>query len=432
MSYTEEVEEKLKQAGATEGDTVKVNSGVVGKLQPKPNHSQDDIIVLKLDSGYNIGVKPDSIELIEKGESNESEKPSITYSDSKDDILVLHTGGTIASRVSYQEGGVAPKFDPEDLVEMYPNVADEVNIHSEVVAQMLSEDMEPEHWVEIAEKIDQVKDDYDGIIVGHGTDTMSFTGAALQLMLKGIDKPVILVGAQRSSDRPSSDARMNMYCASKFIQETEFTGIGICMHNSIEDKECVVLDGAKTRKMHTSRRDAFQQINTDPVGKVDYKTGEVQVNKETSQNQYKPGIGMDPNVELIKTYPGMSEEVLEGVKDRDPSGLVIEGTGLGHMPVNSFDEYTEHHSDILDKIGEIASEIPVVMASQCVNGRVDMNVYDAGRKLQDRGVVSAEDMHPELAYVKLSWALEQTENKDQATELFRKNVAGEKQSRSKP
>ncbi|MFP4229507.1 MAG: Glu-tRNA(Gln) amidotransferase subunit GatD [Candidatus Nanohaloarchaea archaeon] len=429
--YSEEIRQMLSEKNIETGDRIKLNEKE-GRLMPKPETGDPEIINLKLDSGYNIGLEPENIELVEKHEASDQNDVEIEYDEDRPDILVLHTGGTIASRVSYEEGGVKPAFDPEELVEMYPELAFKVNIHSKVVAQMLSEDMEPGHWMEIAETIDELKDSYDGIIVGHGTDTMQYTGAALSLMLKGIDTGVLLVGAQRSSDRPSSDASMNMYCASKFLAETDFTGFGICMHSSTSDTQCSILPPQKVRKMHTSRRDAFRPINEDKIAEVDYETGDIEFEAgvETENQEYEKRIDVNPNIAVIKSRPGMKPEELEFILENDFDGLVVEGTGLGHLPVNSFDDRTQHHEEILRKLGLIAEEMPVVMASQCLNGRVNMNVYDAGVKIQDSGIVSARDMHPELAYVKLAWSIGNTESRDDALELFQKDINGEISERS--
>ncbi len=407
--YSEEIRDILSDKNIELGDRVKINEKE-GRLMPKPDTGDQNIINLKLDSGYNIGLEPGNIELVEKQEASEDQNEEINHEEDRPDILVLHTGGTIASRVSYEEGGVKPSYNVEDLVEMYPELASEVNLHSELVAQMLSENMEPEHWMEIAEMIDEVKDDYDGIIVGHGTDTM-------------------LVGAQRSSDRPSSDASMNMYCAAKFLTDTEFTGFGVCMHAGSSDTECNILPPNKVRKMHTSRRDAFEPINSEEIALIDYDTGEIEYSGN-DEKEYEKNIDVNSNIAVVKSRPGMKPEELEFVLENDYDGLVVEGTGLGHLPVNTFDDKTQHHEEILEKLGLIADEIPVVMASQCLNGRVDMNVYDAGVKIQDSGVVSAEDMHPELAYVKLAWSIGNSDSRDSALELFQKDINGEISERS--
>ena len=427
--YSQEILDELEEKDIETGDRIKA-SGREGKLMPKPESGDSETLILKDDSGYNIGVDPENIELIEKKETKDEEKKEVQLSADKPDIMVLHTGGTIASRVSYEKGGVEPAFDPEDLVEMYPELAEEVNIHSDVIAQMLSEDMEPEHWVKIAEKIDEVKEEYDGIIIGHGTDTMSYTGAALSLMLKNLSTGVMIVGSQRSSDRPSSDAAMNIYCASKFLTETDFTGIGVCMHENTNDAVCNILPPQKVRKMHTSRRDAFEAINAEPLGYVNYETGEIEENFDTSDNDYEKNTELNKNVGWIRIRPGMRPEELEFVKEQDYDGLIVEGTGLGHMPVNSFDENTQHHEEILEKLEEIAEDTVVVMTSQCLNGRVDMDVYSAGLKIQEAGVIGAEDMHPELAYVKLMWSLGKKEDLDKAKEVFIENHNGERVKRS--
>lgn len=428
--YSKDIEEKFESENIEIGDRIKAG-GYEGRLMPKAKANIEDSIVLKLDSGYNIGVEPEEIELIEKQDDTESKKQEIEYQEDKPDILILHTGGTIASRVSYEEGGVKPAFDPEELIQMYPETAEIANIHSEVVAQMLSEDMEPEHWQEIADKIHQVKDDYDGIIIGHGTDTMSYTGAALTLMLQNIDTGVLLVGAQRSSDRPSSDAATNLYAATKFLKETEYTGIGICMHKTSDDEKCHVIPAAKSRKMHTSRRDAFQPINTTSEATINIQNDRIQFKGNKSQKRdYNKQTEIQKNVGYLKARPGMSVEELEHIKEKDYAGLIIEGTGLGHMPVNSFDDKTQHHEELLELIGEIAEDTLVVMTSQCINGRINMNVYDAGHKISDAGVISAEDMHPELAYVKLMWSLGNSETQKEAAEKFKQNIGHEKQSRT--
>ena len=427
--YSDQITELLEAEDIEVGDQVKVN-GREGRLMPKPSSGNPETVVLKLESGYNIGIKPENIELMEKIDTEETEKAEIQHEEDKPDILVLHTGGTIASRVSYEEGGVKPAFDPEDLVEMYPELTEICNVHSDVIAQMLSEDMEPEHWQQIAEEIDNVKDDYDGIIIGHGTDTMAYTGAALTLMLQNLDTGVLLVGSQRSSDRPSSDASMNMVCAAEFLTETDFTGLGICMHETSSDDTCNILPAAKARKMHTSKRNAFKPVNSEPLGTVDYQNREFKTNFKQNDGEYETEFELNTNVGFLKVRPGMNPEEIDFLIEQDYEGVIIEGTGLGHMPVNAFDDKTQHHAEILEKLEELAEDTVVVMASQCINGRIDMDVYDAGLKIQDAGVIEAEDMHPELAYVKLMWSLGQESSLGGARELFRRNVNGELESRS--
>lgn len=182
--------------------------------------------------------------------------------------------------------------------------------------------------------------------------------------------------------------------------------------------------------MHTSRRDAFSPINAESLGHVNYETGEIEENFEETTGGYGKNTEINKNVGWLRVRPGMRPEDLEFVKEQDYDGVIIEGTGLGHMPVNAFDENTQHHVEILEKLEEIAEDAVVVMTSQCLNGRVDMDVYSAGLKIQEAGVIESEDMHPELAYVKLMWSLGQTEDLEEAREIFLENRNGELEDRS--
>lgn len=431
--YSATVQEFLEEHDLAFGDRVRIvlaDGEREGRLMPRAKQGNNDAVVLKLANGYNIGIdlsRIDDIELVERREEPEERKTAERTRESDLEVAVLHTGGTIASRVSYSEGGVKPAFEVEDLLVMYPELFEKADIESEVVAQMLSEDMEPGHWQELAEAVAEHQD-ADGIIIGHGTDTMQYTAAALSFMLEGIDVPVVLVGAQRSSDRPSSDAAMNLLCATEFIAEGK-PGVFVCMHGGSSDEEAAIHRGTRVRKMHTSRRDAFKTIGGDPVATVDYETGEVEFNEEVSdpEGEFDLRTDLNTNVGLAKTLPGIDPEVFSFYEDYD--GLIVEGTGLGHAPVNSFDDHTERHEEILEMLEELASHSVVAMTSQCLYGRVNMNVYDAGVKIQEAGVVSAENMLPGVAYVKLMWSLGQTDSREEAEELFRTDVAGEIQPR---
>jgi glutamyl-tRNA(Gln) amidotransferase subunit D len=431
--YSEQIQQLLDEKNIETGDRIKADNHE-GILMPKPSSGNPDVLVLKLESGYNIGVQPEELELVEKNEVEDPETETdvdMKHEEGKKDILVLHTGGTIASRVSYETGGVKASFEQEDMVQMYPEVIEEANIHSDVyVGKIMSEDMEPGHWEGIAEKIDEVKDDYDGIIIGHGTDTLSSTAAALNLMLKGIDTGVLVVGSQRSSDRPSTDARMNLFCATKFLSETEFTGIGVCMHGSSSDDRCVILDGAKSRKMHTSRRNAFEPINTEELATVDYESGQIDYEGDRSEKEYQKRVDLNSNVGFLKVRPGLEPEEIQFYIDQDYDGVIIEGTGLGHMPISAFDEETEHHKQIQEKLEELTEDTLVAMTSNCIHGRVDMDVYDNQIKVKDRGVIESEDMHPELAYVKMMWSLGQSDGLEEAESIYQSNINGEISSRT--
>jgi len=182
--------------------------------------------------------------------------------------------------------------------------------------------------------------------------------------------------------------------------------------------------------MHTSRRDAFKPINSEELATVNYETGEINYDSKNKDSEYEPRFELNENVGFLKVRPGTDPEEMQFLIDQDYDGVVIEGTGLGHMPISSFDEKTEHHSEIQTKLEELTEDTLVVMSSNCIHGRVNMDVYDNQVKVKKRGVYESEDMHPELAYVKLMWSLGQTDSRDDALELFQKDINGEISERS--
>jgi len=414
---------------ANYGDRVKVitkKEVYEGILMPHPALLGEKTLVVKLDSGYNVGIDNKNVKKIEVLKKHSVEKrlakEKIKVDKKKKTILVLHTGGTIASKVDYKTGGVVADFSPEELLKMFPELKDIVNIKAKLVFQMFSEDMEPGHWGILASEIKKNLKKYDGFIITHGTDTLHYTSAALSFMLKGIDKPVLLVGAQRSSDRGSSDAALNVLCAAQFIAKSKFCGVGLCLHGTTEDDYCYVHSGVKVRKLHSSRRDAFESVNAEPIAKV-YTDGKIELlNKCSSRVKFEFKNKFKKKVAIVKARPGFHHSELEAYSGF--KGLVIEGTGLGHIAVNDIDNLTKEHKKILDVIKKLAKKMPVVMCTQCIFGRVNMNVYSTGRYLLDAGVISGEDMTSETAFVKLGWLLGNFDKK-KVRELFSKNLVGE-------
>jgi glutamyl-tRNA(Gln) amidotransferase subunit D len=341
-------------------------------------------------------------------------------------ISVLHTGGTIASRIDYSTGAVFASFKPEDLVSLVPEIQDIANIKTKLVMNIMSEDMRFRHYAKIAEAIkEEINAGVKGIILGHGTDTMHYTATALSFMLENLPVPVILVGSQRSTDRGSSDAAMNLICAAEFIKQADFAGIAICMHENTSDNNCVILPGTKSRKMHTSRRDAFKPINAGPIARVNYDSRKIEFLQKDypkasgKELVYKPGF--ETNVGLLKVHTNMAAGQFRFFEEKGFKGLVIEGTGLGHAPVGMEKESTE----ILSAIKSLNdSGCVVVMASQCLYGRVNLTVYANLRRLAEAGAISGEDMTPETAFIKLAWLLGNY-SAEEAKKLVGKNLRGE-------
>ncbi|HIH31887.1 TPA: Glu-tRNA(Gln) amidotransferase subunit GatD [Candidatus Woesearchaeota archaeon] len=394
-------------------------------------NEDDKHYTVKLDSGYNIGILKNKVERIEKqsyDQTKDISKPNHVQDHSLPKILILHTGGTIASKVDYKTGAVNASFEPHELIEMFPEIKDLANIESRLFRNMWSDDMRFEHYNIIAKEIEKESGKYKGIIITHGTDTMHYTSAALSFIFENLPLPVVIVGSQRSSDRGSSDSATNLISAVSFIANTSLNGVFICMHENISDDSCIILNGLNARKMHSSRRDAFQQINKQPIARINFFTKQIEYISEY------PGSALNGKgkmtlhlfddrlkIGIVISHPNMYHEELLSYKNFD--GLILEGTGLGHMPITEIDDNTKEHNKIKEAIAELCKKMPVVMATQTISGVVNMNVYSPGRELQDLGVIGNQSsLCPETSFIKLAWLLSQ---KLDVKEEFMKDFRGE-------
>jgi glutamyl-tRNA(Gln) amidotransferase subunit D len=263
-----------------------------------------------------------------------------------------------------------------------------------------------------------------------GTDTMHYTAAALSFMLKDPSGPVVITGAQRSSDRGSSDAFFNLSCAVKIAAESDVAELGICMHDSSSDDRCALIRGTKARKMHTSRRDAFRPINDRPIAYVDSSLSIRYTNSYrkvgASRKKTEAVTGFEPKVALIKSHPNFDPAIIDIYVEKGFKGIIIEGTGLGHVPASSV------HKEYLwlDHLKRaIESGLVVGMTSQCLYGRVHPDVYRNLRLVSNLGVVYCEDMTPEAAYAKLCWLLGNHDAKE-AKLMLNRNLVGEIKERT--
>ncbi|WP_048192453.1 Glu-tRNA(Gln) amidotransferase subunit GatD [Pyrolobus fumarii] len=432
--YTGEAARLLKEAGAEVGDRIRITKpdGTVyeGILMPRYALAQKPIIVVKLDNGYNIGVRVERgtrIEVVEKRRAKVGAVVTVPLLEEsppagpKPRVYILGTGGTIASKVEYETGAVKPAMSAEELLEAVPEIGFIADIDAGVLFSILSENMTPSHWERIVDEVAKlIQEGYDGIVVAHGTDTMSYTAAALSFAFhRGLPVPVALVGAQRSSDRPSSDAAFNLHAAVLTAAKAPFAEVVVVMHGETGDTYALAHRGTKVRKMHTSRRDAFQSINALPLAKIWPQEGRIELlvkeYRERGREKLVVENGFDDRVALIKYYPGMKPEIIEFLVEQGYRGIVLEGTGLGHVG--------EWLVDSIKKA--VDAGVVVVMTSQCLFGRVNMNVYASGRKLLAAGVIPGSDMLPEVAFVKLSWVLKRARDPEEAKRLMLENLAGE-------
>ena len=404
------------------GDLVKITSELTysGILMPRYESGDESHIVLKLKSGYNIGIEFEKIEKLEKigeRESNNENSQTIEKNEELPKILLLSTGGTIASKVDYRTGAVTPALSAAELYEAVPEIAKIANVDAEVLFSEYSENLQPEHWLEIAKKLDSIVDsDYVGVIIAHGTDTMHYSSAFLSFALSGFKKPITLVGSQRSSDRPSSDAALNLIAATKFLVNTKSKGVFVVMHQNESDDAVACHLGTRVRKNHTSKRSAFQTVGSEPAFVVyENKILENMKNSFFSENEYNPRINLDTKVALIKYHPGFNPEIIESLIKLEYRGIIFEGTGLGHVGRTMYDS--------IKKAKE--NGIFLGMTSQCIDGRVSMTVYESGRDLLDMGIIPLENMIPEVALVKAMWVLGNSNSDDEIKNMMLENYSSE-------
>jgi len=418
--YERDSLEFLKKNKIRVGDSVKISDDITysGIIMPRYEHSDDKHIVLKLKSGYNIGLEIAKIKNIEKNENLEKivEKNEVIKKNEKlPNILLLSTGGTIASKIDYRTGAVTPVLTAEELNSSVPELAEIANIDTKVLFSEYSENIMPQHWLKIAETIEEYSNsDYAGIIIAHGTDTMHYTSSYLSFALAGFTIPIALVGSQRSSDRASSDAALNLIGAVKFLTKCKTNGIYIIMHQDENDETIACHIGTRVRKNHTSKRGAFQTVGDDPAFLI--INNEIHNNMKTkffTIERFDPKIKINEKVALVKYYPGYNPELLKNIIDSGYRAIIFEGTGLGHIGENMY------------PIVKIANEkgIFMGMTSQCIDGRVRMTVYESGRDLLDLGIVPLENMIPEVALVKAMWVTANTEKCDEIKEIMLDKIA---------
>jgi glutamyl-tRNA(Gln) amidotransferase subunit D len=430
--YSGLVLEKLTSANSKVGDKIRITSNeneYTGVLMPRSQVGSDPFhIIIKLDTGYNIGIKLNQDSKIHRIKTGKKKK-SIPVEEASvrkglPTASILSTGGTIASKVDYQTGAVNPALTAQDLHDTVPELKNYANVRARVIMSVLSENIQPTDWSKIARSVaSEIKAGTDGVVIAHGTDTLGSTSAALSFALQNLPVPVVLVGSQRSSDRPSSDAAMNLIGATNLATKADAAEVFVLMHAETGDTHLHAHRGTRVRKLHTSRRDAFQSVNDYPLFRV---AGEdvQELHSPLLRRDTKRKMILKPKFEekvaLVKTNPGVEASLIDYFVEAGFRGIVIEGTGLGHAP-------NRIHTSIKRAVD---AGLIVAMTSQCLFGRVDMNVYRSGVELLDIGVIPCEDMFPETALVKLMWVLANTKDQGAAKELLLKPLVGEIDMRS--
>jgi glutamyl-tRNA(Gln) amidotransferase subunit D len=460
--YSKHALELLTRASLSIGDMVTVKTRVgqmSGILMPRYESADENYIVIKLNSGYNIGIEISKIESISKKVEVDNDETLFEIANVKTDIMrsnknlktrrtnidspvkdkqmlpriaLISTGGTIASKIDYRTGGVRSALSAVELYESVPELADYAIIEPEVLLSEYSENLNTKHWSLIAKKVFEklISDNYRAIIISHGTDTMHYTASALSFALQNLPVPVVLVGAQRSSDRPSSDAASNLIGATLFALKSNIAGVFVAMHASTSDDIIACHIGTRVRKNHTSRRDAFESIDMEPVAivKDEYITIEdswksikkIQRfpgpdNKIDGINELSVKPDFDPRAALLKFHPGFEPQLISHFVKSGYRAIILEGTGLGHVSRDCFSEIQK----------ALNAGLMICMTSQCIWGRTAMTVYNTGRDLLEMGVVPLSDMLPETAIVKVMWVLANSPSINFAKNLMQENLAFE-------
>ncbi len=387
-----------------------------GIILPRSENDDETHIVLKLITGYNVGISIDTItDMKEVGYKEAHYKipeKEFPFTKDKPNVKLFGTGGTIASRLDYRTGAVIPAFSPGELYGAVPELADVCNLKTEKLFAVFSENMGPAQYKILAKAIgEEIKNGIDGIIIGHGTDTMHHTAAALSFMVQNSPVPIVMVGSQRSSDRPSSDAALNLIHAATAAAKSDIAEVIVCMFGPTSDEYGLLHSGTRVRKMHSSYRSAFRTIGDIPIASITKKS------LSPFRNDYKKrrndrNVDIYPyfeeKVAIVYYYPNMQPDIIDSLIENKYRGIVIAGTGLGHV--------NKHVYDSLQRATKAG--IAIYMTVQTLWGFVHMFVYETGRDMMKKGVIPTENMLPEVAYVKLGWALGQTDDLEKVKELM--------------
>ncbi len=403
---------------------IKTAGGVFnGLILPRSETADDLHIVVKLITGYNVGVAAEKVQDIRiKGRKVANYKipeKEFPYEKHKPRVKLFGTGGTIASRLDYRTGAVIPAFSPGELYGSVPELADYCNLETEKLYGVFSENMGPAQWIGTAEAIaNEIEKGVQGIVIGHGTDTMHHTAAILSFMIQNSPVPIVMVGSQRSSDRPSSDAALNLIHSVKTAAESDIAETVVCMFGPTSDQYGLLHRGTRVRKMHSSYRSTFRTIGDIPIAMVD-KDKITPLRKDYKKRRKDKNFMLKPYFEekvgMIYYYPNMLPDMVDSMIASGYRGIVIAGTGLGHVNKPLY--------PALQRAKDAG--VAVYMTVQTLWGYVQMYVYETGREMMQLGVIPAANMLPEVAYVKLGWALGQTDDLEEVKDIMLTPVNGE-------
>ncbi len=438
MPYSGKSKRVIDKGKVKPGDFVKAHwkgDSIKGYLMPRIEVGDQESIILKLETGYNIGIRDvDKIEKVgPRIEIGKIPSMKIEKRPGLPNIALIATGGTIGTHVDYKSGGVYMCRTPEEVIATTPELSKFVNLRSiSSPFTIASEDMNYTHWQKLAKAVaKELNSGAEGVIITHGTDTLHFTSAALSFMLRDLCKPVALVGAQRSPDRSSFDGALNLICGAHYAT-SDIAEVATVMHATSNDDYCYAIRGTKVRKMHTTRRDAFKAINEKPLAKI-FPDGRIEKLNSRMNTRFETIVrtetDFEPRIAILKAYPGSDPTLIDYLVQKKYKGIVIEGMALGHVPTGKSGTgagAVARKMSWLPHIEKAAKKgVVIVVTSQSIYGRTDSNVYRNLRLLKNTGAVHCEDMLTETAYVKLGWLLGQNFDREEVKKKMLENIAGE-------
>ena len=418
-----EVLQSFKALVWSDAKIVTADGSYIGIILPRSETADPDHVVLKLRSGYNIGVAVDRIQGVEIQGRKEAHykipEKEFPFDPRKPRVKLLGSGGTIASRLDYRTGAVIPAFSPGELYGSVPELADICNLETEKIYGVFSENMGPEQYIGTAKAIArEIEKGVQGIVIGHGTDTMHHTAAVLSFMVQNSPVPIVMVGSQRSSDRPSSDAALNLMHSVKTAAESDIAEVLVCMFGPTSDIYGLLHRGTRVRKMHSSYRSTFRTIGDIPIAMVS-REKITPLRQDYKRRRTDRGVvlntAFEEKVSIVYYYPNMKPDIIDSLIDNGYRGIVIAGTGLGHVNKPLYPALKRAQD----------RNVAVYMTVQTLWGFVQMYVYDTGRDMMELGVVPAANMLPEVAYVKLAWTLGQTDDPAEVKGIMLTPIAGE-------
>lgn len=323
-------------------------------------------------------------------------------------ILMLGTGGTIACKRG--EAGLKPLLTSEELLSYVPDTAGLCQIDSLQILNIDSTNMQPAHWLLIAETLERQYENYDGFVICHGTDTMAYTAAALSYLIQNSPKPVVITGAQRPIDMENTDARTNLSDSLRFASEERAHGVSIVFDGK-------VIAGTRGKKERSKSYNAFSSINFPYIAAIqDNQVIFYLDDKDNCVRKVQFFHEINPHVALMKLIPSMGADVLDYMAEHYDA-VIIESFGVGGLPAYDSGDFYK----AVEKWTALGKT--VVMTTQVTNEGSNMSIYEVGHTIKKEfGLLEAYDMTLEATVTKLMWILGQTDREKNIREMFYRTI----------